>query len=65
MSRRTAPARGRCDLLLRQGAYASASITAAANSLTAALEFNLALPRAYDLSQLAPFRHPLNSLSCS
>src|SRR5262245_65088351 len=55
---------GRCDLLLRQEAYASAVIPRGPQLSYSSLEFNFALQRANDLSQLAYYRHPLNLLSC-
>ena len=54
-----------CDLLLRQEAFASA-VNPRGPQLpySSSLEFNFALQRANDLSQLAYYRHPLNLLSC-
>src|SRR6266516_3446557 len=51
---------GRCNLLLRQEAYASAVNPRGSQLSYSSLEFNFALQRANDLSQLAHYRHPLN-----
>ena len=53
-----------CDLLLRQEAFASAVNPRGPQLSYSSLEFNFALQRANDLSQLAHYRHPLNLLSC-
>jgi hypothetical protein len=53
-----------CDLPLRQEAYASAVNPRGPQLSYSSLEFNFAMQRANDLSQLAHYRHPLNLLSC-
>jgi hypothetical protein len=53
---------GRCDLLLRQEAYASTVDPRGSQLSYSSLEFNFALQRASDLSQLAHYRHPLDLL---
>jgi hypothetical protein len=55
---------GGCNFLLRQEAYASAVDPRGSQLAYSSLEFNFALQRADDLSQLAHDRHPLNLLSC-
>jgi hypothetical protein len=53
-----------CDLLLRQEAFASAGNPRGPQLPYSSLEFNFALQRANDLSQLAQYQHPQNVLCC-
>src|SRR5262249_23690411 len=54
----------RCNILLRQEAYASAVDARGSQLAYNSLEFNFALQRTYDFLQLALQRHPINLLSC-